>query len=211
MENVSKALLIAATLLLAMLLIGIFVRVFSAGSSVSESYDRKQQSEQLELYNSKFELYDVQENTIMDLITVANLAYSTNEECEYDSGNSVSITIEAGSQEFSIPNTDIDLKRNQIHAQTNVDGEENISIYKLATLTLDELKIKTGDTYKLSTTQYLSAQNVTLYKYLFECTEIKYDHPNGKVSSMSFEMYEKDYSQVKDETTGQPIYGTVTW
>ena len=58
MENASKALLIAATILLSILIIGLFVYIFKAGSSVGENYDKKQISQQLELYNSRFELYD---------------------------------------------------------------------------------------------------------------------------------------------------------
>lgn len=196
MDNASKALMMAATILLAVLLIGIFINVFRAGSSVSESYDKKQQVEQLELYNSKFELYSGQTNTIMDLITVANLAYSVNKECEYDAGNSVLIEIEADGQSFSIPNTDDGLIRNEIRIghTTSSLSERNISIYKLATLTLEQLGTNPDEDNKedkLSLTKYAIIDNKehTIYKYLFDCKEIKYDHTNGKVSKMVFDMY----------------------
>lgn len=191
MENASKALLIAATILLSILIIWLFVYIFKAGSSVGENYDKKQISQQLELYNSRFELYDRSNNTIMDLITVANLAYSINKQTLYDVDNSVKIDINIGNKKFYIPNEYNDnnkIEKNQIR----MVGKPNpISIYDLPTLTFDELGIDFQNSNlddKLSTTQYIKSKNETKYKYLFKCIEIKYEHRNGKVSYMRFDM-----------------------
>lgn len=184
MENASKALIIAGTILISILIIGIFVYVFRAGASMGETYDRKQLSEQLELYNSKFELYDVQDNTIMDLISLLNLAYSVNVDTNYDAENTVSIIINAEGKKISMPNTK-GLQRNQVKI-----GSKTESIYSLATDTLDTLGIITGSTDTLAMTRYDSANNKTIYKYLFECDgRVSYNHSNGKVSSMEFNMY----------------------
>ena len=206
MENVSKALIMAGTVLLALLLIGIFVRLFDAGSKVSETYDKKQQVEQLELYNSQFELYDKNNNTIMELITVANLAYSVNEQHEYDLAHNVEIEIKAGSQKFIIPNVyypeniDKNLKRNQIQLDVITDtfDKKNISIYELATANLKALGINDNenDTLLLTKYEFDSTTKVndykTYYKYTFKCDEILYEHENGKVSKMTFSMNTPD-------------------
>lgn len=184
MENVSKALIMAATTILAVLLMGIFIYVFKAGSSVSETYDKKQQSEQLELYNSKFEIYNLQSNTIIDLISVSNLAYSVNIECEYDSKNTVNIIVNAGTKKFTIPSDDRrGLNKNQI-----LSGTTPMSIYQLATDNLDTLGIEHNNkTDTLSTTKYKDA--TTIYKYLFNCEKIEYHNVSGQVSKMEFRMY----------------------
>ena len=49
MENASKALIMAASILLGLLLITAFVQVFKAGASVNENYDQTQRTAQLEL------------------------------------------------------------------------------------------------------------------------------------------------------------------
>lgn len=187
MENSSRALIMTATVILAVLLIGLFVYIFRVGSGVSESYDKKQQSEQLELYNSRFELYDIQSNTIMDLISVANLAYSVNVQCGYDITNTVDIEITAGTAKFSIPGNDRKgLQKNEI-----ISGTSTImSIFKLATDNLDSLGVATNNELDtLVTTKYDNQTSKTIYKYLFECKKIEYHKQNGKVSKMKFEMY----------------------
>ncbi len=184
MEDISKALIMAATTILAVLLMTVFVYIFKAGSSVSETYDKKQQSEQLELYNSKFEIYNSQSNTIMDLISVANLAYSVNMECEFDSRYAANIIINAGPKKFVIPGDDRSgLDKNQI-----LSGTTPISIYKLATDNLDDLGVEhSNQTDTLSITKYKDTR--TIYKYLFNCEKIEYHKVNGQVSKMEFKMY----------------------
>ena len=197
MENASKALLIAGTILISILIIGIFVYVFRAGGSLGEAYDKKQTAEQLELYNSKFEAYLGRDCTIMDMISLFNLAYNVNESSNYDSQDTVEIKVYAGKKIFNIskepPQKDVNtgniigntlLNRNQVFVGESMGTK--ISIYDLTTKTLKELGIDSTED-KLTETR-LSEQNGTIYKYLFKNTEIKYEHNNGKVSSMKFQM-----------------------
>ena len=107
MENASKALYIAASVLIGLLLITVFTRVFKAGASVNENYDQTQRTAQLEAYNGTFENFNVPENTIMDVITVANHAYSVNAATEYEPTSAVKIVIKVGpGKEFIIPDVD---------------------------------------------------------------------------------------------------------
>ena len=188
MENVSKALIIAGTVLLAGLLIAMFVRLFQTGGELGATYDKKQQAEQLELYNAQFEFYDKKNNTIMDMISVANLAYSINKDCGYDPTLGVSITIKANNKQYQVLVEEENLTRNQI----KVDGTI-ISTYDLLTKSLGDLGITTGSDEKLTETKYQDKK--TIYKYVFSCVKIGAEsnpgsgcHNNGKVSNMEFKL-----------------------
>ncbi len=218
MENASRALIMAATVLLGVLLITMFVYIFREGSQVSKNYDIQQQANQLELYNSKFEYYNRPNNTIMDIISVCNLAFDVNDSTKtllnanatdknkysYDDTNAIEIKIMNGSNTlFSIPNVyDVysgkSLKKNQI-----LKGSEVISIYDLASKYINypqnqenSLKItglgNSREDDKLSTTKWSEDENKTIYEYLFKCNQITYKEVNGQVGSMEFEIYKND-------------------
>ncbi len=222
MENASKALIMAGTVIISVLLITMFVYVFREGSRVSENYDRQKQSEQLELYNSKFEFYNRENNTIMDLISVCNLAYDVNESTKstnkttsanikerytYDNTNAVRIEIKVGGATFCIPDEYIGLERNEIGIGQNPNVDNKMSIYNFANKTLKKLKEDYSITFSigndedtLSTTKLVD--NTTIYKFLFKCKEINYKKDqnnalNGQVESMIFEIYENaKYNEV---------------
>lgn len=139
MDNASRALIMAATVLLGVLLITMFVYIFSEGSKVSQNYDIQQQANQLELYNSKFEYYNRKKNNIMDIISVCNLAFDVNDSTKssdgtYDNTNAIKITVDIGTAHFEIPDKESKgLRRNQILYNNII-----ISIYDLASKNLSE-------------------------------------------------------------------------
>lgn len=104
MENVSKALFIAASVILGVLLLSVMIYMFRAGARVNETYDQKQITNQLELYNSRFEHYDRANNNIMDVISLANLAFDTNIDANYDPTHSIKVEVALGNSIFTIPN-----------------------------------------------------------------------------------------------------------
>jgi len=104
MDNASKALIMAASILLGVMLFSVFVYVFRAGASLDETYDAAQNVRQLNLFNSYFEVYDKDDNTILDMITVANRAYSVNKDANYDETMAIKIVIEIGDKFYVIPN-----------------------------------------------------------------------------------------------------------
>ena len=201
MENASKALYIAASVLIGLLLITVFTRVFKAGASVNENYDQTQRTAQLEAYNGTFENFNVPENTIMDVITVANHAYSVNAATEYEPTSAVKIVIKVGpGKEFIIL-----LVKNKI-----MDGNNVRSIYDLV-----DKKMSPDGTEKLTKTYYgpvtytkrytvyvrdsvtgaitgeheetkVVTEQATVYKYLFKCDKIEYHDASGKVKFMQF-------------------------
>lgn len=208
MENASKFLIMAATVLLAMMLMGVFVYVFRAGASVDEQYDLEQAENQLELYNSRFENYNVQDNTIMDLITVANLAYDINTMTNYDNSNSVQIEIVIGSKIFTVPAPQDENEKNRLRQEFKKNQILNgsgdiISIYDLANKTVKDLKASGGGfdiNDKLSKTHLgnitytdingnYTSKLATIYKYIWNCTQITYHDLTGRVASMRFERF----------------------
>lgn len=86
MENASKALLMAASVLVGVLLISIGVYLFTVfGNSGAEFADKITQS-QISKFNAQFTKYEDNETCrIHDIISVANLAKSNNAEYDADS------------------------------------------------------------------------------------------------------------------------------
>lgn len=200
MNNAVKALMMAATVFLAVLLLATFVRVFKVGASLDETYDLKQAERQLNLFNSQFEVYDRNNNTIMDILSAVNAAYNVNVDYNYDAAKTVQVIVRIGTSTFELPTAkdpyQKTLKRNNI-----LDKDKKIiSIYDLVDKTLggdDGLGVKVDSTHhndndKLTTTRLaaklpkykddevtlatdkdgnqLYRENVTVYKYLFKCT-----------------------------------------
>lgn len=192
MENASRALIMAATVLMALLLLSVFVYVFQVGASVDQTYDEKQVTNQLNLFNSKFDVHQREDNNVIEAISIANLAYSINEDVLYDMAKSVEVVIKAGNKYFIIPTVEIEndnFKRNKILTLNNTNytssmvDDNIIYTYNLADKTLKDLGITGGiemdkpsptstpeidyENDKLSTTRL--AGNKTIYKYYFSC------------------------------------------
>ncbi|MBR3614272.1 MAG: hypothetical protein IKL55_03745 [Clostridia bacterium] len=215
MENVAKALMISAGVLLGIMLLSVMIYVFRQGAKVNQAYDNKQVSLQLELYNSQFEHYDRNNNNIMDVISLCNLAFDVNIDSNYEPQNAVEIEVEVGNKTFKIPNAycivckdntkadlknkkclmcgkDIFVKRNHIIDESN----NQISIYNLAKYTLSELGITTGITADfskdtLSTTKLKDGK--TIYKFLLEVQnsdDFQYHSENMKVSKIKLIAYD---------------------
>lgn len=100
MENASKAIYMAAGILVGIMILSTFVYLFREGGSVGEKYDAKQGQEQLELFNSKFEFYIKQNNSISDVISLINLANGNNKNNDYNASTSVSVDIEISSSKY---------------------------------------------------------------------------------------------------------------
>lgn len=116
MDNAARALVMAASIILGVLLFSAFMYVFRAGASLDETYDAAQNKRQLDLFNSRFDVYDKNDNTIMDLITIANNVYNVNKDYNYDSTMTIELVIKFDNNYFVIPRDEPTVKfsRNQI-------------------------------------------------------------------------------------------------
>lgn len=193
MENASKAIIIVGGVAIGLVLLAVMVYVFNQGARVTAAYDQKQITNQLEFYNSRFEKFNKDNNTIIDAISLANLAYNINNSCNYDLTIAVEVEIVVGGDTFTIPNTNSISERNTILNDDNL----KISIYNLTDMTLEKLKVVAGSigggadkNDKLSTTKLKDGK--TVYKYLFkveDTDDIEYHPDNGKVSKVRLTAY----------------------
>lgn len=149
MQNATQALLMAASVMLGVILLATLVYVLRMGGNVNKQYDETQLNYQTEGFNYQFEVYQRDDNTIMDMINLLNLAYSTNSANGYDVNNSVIIILNIGNKTYRIPqdlskdaNTFYDdnkdaLSRNQVYEVS----KGAISVYDLINKTLYDLGI----------------------------------------------------------------------
>ena len=79
MENASKALLMAAGVLIGVLIISLAVYLMSYFGGVSADIHKQQKANQINQFNSQFTAYEGKDCTVYDAVTLANLAKSNNE------------------------------------------------------------------------------------------------------------------------------------
>lgn len=79
MENASKALIMAASILIGLLILSLAVYLFTSFGATSAQVNKQNEENQLNQFNSQFTAYVGKEgNTIYDVITAANLASENN-------------------------------------------------------------------------------------------------------------------------------------
>lgn len=168
MENASKALIMAGGVLISILIISFMVFVFRKGGKVGAAYDAQISENEIAKFNSQFEVYQGNENSFFDVITVVNLAWDINKKNSYDPNNCVEVTID-GKYELKC--------NNELQKSCVYDGSNQINIYDLV-----KLKV-TGDSTLGGT--YVE-EGKTKYYYIFNCENIEYNDVTGKVKSVKF-------------------------
>lgn len=89
MENASKALLMAAGVLIGILILSLGVYLFVTFGSASAEMHKMNEESQINQFNSQFTSYVGKKDvTIYDVVTVANLATENNKNYEYTKRNS---------------------------------------------------------------------------------------------------------------------------
>ncbi len=84
MENAAKALIMAAGILIGILILSLAVYLFVTFGSTSKELHKQQEEQQLAQFNTQFTSYETKtDNTIYDVITVANLATENNRYYEF--------------------------------------------------------------------------------------------------------------------------------
>lgn len=105
MENASKALLMAASVLIGILIISLAVYLFVTFGSASAKMHKQNEVQQIAQFNSQFTSYEEKECTIYDVITLANLATENNIYYELtkteakENTNYISVLLERNSME----------------------------------------------------------------------------------------------------------------
>lgn len=78
MENASKALIMAAGVLIGILILSLTVYLFVSFGSTSAEMHKQNAAQQIAQFNSQFTSYEGKECTIYDVVTLANLATENN-------------------------------------------------------------------------------------------------------------------------------------
>lgn len=78
MENATKAMLIAAGVLIGVMILSLGVALFSELQAYVESSHERMRFNEQNAFNSQFAKYEDSTSTIQDVVTAANLAYQNN-------------------------------------------------------------------------------------------------------------------------------------
>lgn len=94
MENASKALLMAASVLIGLLILSLAVYLFISFGSTSAELHKQQEAQRLEQFNAQFSSYEAKEGgiTIYEVVTLANLATESNIYYELEKRNEAAVT-----------------------------------------------------------------------------------------------------------------------
>lgn len=84
MENASKALLMAGGVLIAVLIISLFVYMFTSASSMFQTEEDVERAQEIEEYNKQYESYNRKLLRGTDLISLMNKAISNNAKYQDD-------------------------------------------------------------------------------------------------------------------------------
>lgn len=176
------------------------VYLFRAAAKTNKDYDERQSQQQLELFNSKFENYNKNDNTIIDLVSLINLVYDTNETNYYDEGMSVRLVINLTNNKISnlgdlggyliVPEVNCNLNKNEVlncRNSNNNDGD-TISTLDLINLKLNDKSLSDSI---LKSDELLGGMK-TVYTYTFKCKSISYDKKTGRVEKIEFKLNDQE-------------------
>ncbi len=175
MENASKALIMAAGVLIGVILLSLMVYMFTNFAITSAEVHKENEQNQLNQFNSQFTSYEAKEGlTIYDVVTVANLATENNIYYEYQQEQGISNTPKDNSYiSVILKNSNLGdynnkhIEKGYIETRNNAYKKEVTEYYnELIKKALNDLVNKTLREYTCKT--YIS--NTTGRVYLIEFT-----------------------------------------
>lgn len=187
MENAIKALYMAIGVLIGILVLTLFVYVFSQGRKYMTSVNDEETSRIAQEYNSKLLVYvkdknkinDDIYNSVYDIISACNLAYDINKQYDFDNKTNLEIVMNIGGTSHTLISKDLQKNKTlKKRGEINYDGLKNISYL------LEEDSI-VGET--LNTLERNVDNSETEYKYKFDGVA-GYDS-NGKINKIIFTYY----------------------
>lgn len=170
MENASKALIVAAGVLIAVMIASFMMLVLRKAGRMSAEYESQRSDLELANFNSQFEYFARENNTYFDIMTVANMAYDVNHNNQYDANNNVQIKIWKGNHVAYSILLDKNLKRNYFFDRE--DKNKQIDMYDSDLLEYTKLKSDIEEEYT----------------HKFVCTKTDYHDITGKVKEMHFKI-----------------------
>ncbi len=189
MENASKALLIAGSILLALMILSLIVYVSTSTSRMVQAQEEKKATEEIAAFNRQYEAYNKKKMYGTDIITVTNKAieYNKKEAEKIEIELVVHSTYETVIETLTTNgNGKVTSAKERKPSELRIEPEETYSNEKLKTFfnqpVNDILGVKKSDTVITNTYSALTVfKNST-----FKCTGVTYSS-SGKINKMSFE------------------------
>lgn len=130
MENASNALIIAGSILIAIIILSIGVILFSSYSKIGESYEQTRVVERLTKYNSNFTIFKERTDiTAQEIVTLVNYARNYNEENETSIEVNVQYSNEVNENLADISKDLLEfIKKNSTKIVINEEGKEEAKI-----------------------------------------------------------------------------------
>ncbi len=126
MENASKALIMAAGVLIGLLIISLAVYLFADFGATSAQINQQVEQKRILQFNSQFTSYIGKELTIYDVVTILGYAQENNNYYENGNGETIEVKIENS----EITNYNEQQKNNLISNNSNINNG-NLPKYKL--------------------------------------------------------------------------------
>lgn len=170
MENASKALLMAATILIAVMLISLGTYLFATFGNYSKNINDNINQKEKQEFNAQFTKYETSTTgefcTVYDIVTIINLARNSNNQYE-EYQNVVKRSVEL-------------MKDSNIYIYVDIRNDNDINISELST----EQELNAAIS-KRNKTEYKEDDNKIVYKDLYTCT-VAISNQTGLVKSITF-------------------------
>lgn len=182
MENASKALLMAASVLVALIIIGVLVWMFT---SISNTQQTEADSEEIKImteYNNKIERFNASGLYGSEILSLANLIEDYNiRQAEFQGYSEITLTVRIN----SIPVA-------EVFTSTEYTDENLISTYETLNNRIDEMVRKT----------YANGRSISYFAGLRtnELEQIKAQYP-GDAEIQNIEVTIDEYNSLKSEMT----------
>lgn len=147
MENASKALLIAASVLIAILLIAMAVRVLTSTQGTVDSVDGTMKTTEQTLLINKFSSYVGSNKSKAQVMSLINLVQSHNQNSSTKVG--IKVTIDSATHEFD-PNKDYSKKDANIVGSINNNYDSIINAVGNTTNRTFTIEINTQNGFKIN-------------------------------------------------------------
>lgn len=151
MENATKALIMAATVLISVVIMSLGTYLFISFSNYSSEVDEDVRTNQIAQFNSQFLKYQGQEVTIYDILTVANLAKENNDNYDLkvsdaNKKNTLYITIDVQGLNSHFENVANDFSKDKTKMENEIDSNGNLKKYTCTDVLVSDV---TRRVYKL--------------------------------------------------------------
>ena len=144
MENASKALLMAAGVLIGVLILALAVYLLTNFGMTSAEVHKQKDINEINKFNTQFTSYEGKECRIQDLVSVVNLAINNNNNYSLDAeaGNSYYITVNIKSVKSNLEKQDINLDeliKNNLDKKYKCTTDINSKTQRVYKVTFEEI------------------------------------------------------------------------